>query len=164
MASDNHITRMIAGFRNCFKIPELSERIIFTLLVLAVCRLIAWVPIPGLDGVELQGYFDDLRDKQEGGLGFMGMYSMFTGGAWERCSIGGLCDRCFRNRRAGTHSHTHAPIAPGRSLRREARERASVGRAATGGVGGRRGGRPARGGSEGGRDGPKNVFRAVGVF
>ena len=88
MASDNHITRMIAGFRNCFKIPELSERIIFTLLVLAVCRLIAWVPIPGLDGVELQGYFDDLRDKQEGGLGFMGMYSMFTGGAWERCSIG----------------------------------------------------------------------------
>ena len=90
MASDNHITRMIAGFRNCFKIPELSERIIFTLLVLAVCRLIAWVPIPGLDGVELQGYFDDLRDKQEGGLGFMGMYSMFTGGAWERCSIGGL--------------------------------------------------------------------------
>ena len=91
MASDNHITRMIAGFRNCFKIPELSERIIFTLLVLAVCRLIAWVPIPGLDGVELQGYFDDLREKQsEGGIGFMGMYSMFTGGAWERCSIGGL--------------------------------------------------------------------------
>ena len=90
MASDNHITRMIAGFRNSFKIPEMSERIIFTLLVLAVCRLIAWVPIPGGDGVELQGYFDDLRDKQEGGLGFMGMYSMFTGGAWERCSIGGL--------------------------------------------------------------------------
>ena len=91
MASDNHITRMMAGFRNCFKIPELSERIIFTLLVLGVCRLIAWVPIPGLDGVELQGYFDQLRTKQsQDGSGFMGMYSMFTGGAWERCSIGGL--------------------------------------------------------------------------
>ena len=91
MASDNYITRMIAGFRNCFKIPELSERIIFTLLVLAVCRLIAWVPIPGLDGVVLQNYFDDLRTQQsEQGIGFMGMYSMFTGGAWERCSIGGL--------------------------------------------------------------------------
>ena len=91
MSSDNHITRMITGFRNCFKIPELSERIIFTLLVLAVCRLIAWVPIPGLDGVELQGYFDQLRTKQsQDGIGFMGMYSMFTGGAWERCSIGGL--------------------------------------------------------------------------
>ena len=91
MASDNHITRMMAGFRNCFKIPELSERIIFTLLVLGVCRLIAWVPIPGLDGVELQGYFDQLRTKQsQEGIGFMGMYSMFTGGAWERCSIGGL--------------------------------------------------------------------------
>ncbi len=91
MASDNHITRMMAGLRNCFKIPELSERIIFTLLVLGVCRLIAWVPIPGLDGVELQGYFDQLRTNQsQEGIGFMGMYSMFTGGAWERCSIGGL--------------------------------------------------------------------------
>ena len=54
-------------FRNCFKIPELSERIIFTLLVLAVCRLIAWVPIPGLDGVVLQNYFDDLRTQQSEG-------------------------------------------------------------------------------------------------
>jgi preprotein translocase subunit SecY len=91
MASDNHITRMITGFRNCFKIPELKERIIFTLLVLGVCRLIAWVPIPGLDGVELQGYFDQLREnRSKDGIGFMGMYSMFTGGAWERCSIGGL--------------------------------------------------------------------------
>jgi preprotein translocase subunit SecY len=91
MAKDNAIVRMIAGFRNCFKIPELRDRIIFTLLVLAVCRLIAWVPIPGLDGVQLQEYFEDLRKQQsEGGIGFLGIYSMFTGGAWERCSIGGL--------------------------------------------------------------------------
>ena len=91
MAKDNAITRMITGFRNCFKIPELRERIVFTLLVLAVCRLVAWVPIPGLDGVMLQDYFDGLREKQsEDGIGFLGIYSMFTGGAWERCSIGGL--------------------------------------------------------------------------
>ena len=91
MAKDNAISRMITGFRNCFKIPELRDRIIFTLLVLAVCRLIAWVPIPGLDGVQLQEYFTDLRDKQsQEGIGFLGIYSMFTGGAWERCSIGGL--------------------------------------------------------------------------
>ncbi|MEC7882801.1 MAG: preprotein translocase subunit SecY [Verrucomicrobiota bacterium] len=91
MAKDNAISRMINGFRNCFKIPELRQRIIFTLLVLAVCRLIAWVPIPGLDGVLLQDYFDGLRQKQsEDGIGFLGIYSMFTGGAWERCSIGGL--------------------------------------------------------------------------
>ena len=91
MAKDNAISRLITGFRNCFKIPELRDRIIFTLLVLAVCRLIAWVPIPGLDGVQLQDYFTDLRDKQsQEGIGFLGIYSMFTGGAWERCSIGGL--------------------------------------------------------------------------
>ncbi len=31
--------------------------------------------------MELQNYFNQLREKQsEGGIGFMGMYSMFTGG------------------------------------------------------------------------------------
>ena len=32
---------------NCFKIPELKSRILFTLLVLAICRLVAVVRIPG---------------------------------------------------------------------------------------------------------------------
>jgi preprotein translocase subunit SecY len=40
-------------FSNCFKIPELKSRIIFTLLVLAICRLEAVVRIPGLDGAVL---------------------------------------------------------------------------------------------------------------
>ncbi len=44
-------------FANCFKIPELKSRILFTLGVLAVCRLIAWIRIPGLDGVALTEYF-----------------------------------------------------------------------------------------------------------
>ena len=32
---------IVNTFSNCFKIPELKSRIIFTLGVLAVCRLIA---------------------------------------------------------------------------------------------------------------------------
>jgi preprotein translocase subunit SecY len=78
-------------FANCFKIPELKSRIWFTLIVLAICRVIAIVPIPGLDGGELSRYFDDLA-KSSGGDngGFLGMYSMFTGGALERCAIGSL--------------------------------------------------------------------------
>jgi preprotein translocase subunit SecY len=74
-------------FFNCFKIPELKSRIIFTLLILAVCRLSAMIPIPGLDGAALQAYFEKSA-AQAGSL--LGMYSLFTGGALERCAVSAL--------------------------------------------------------------------------
>lgn len=74
-------------FSNCFKIPELKSRIIFTLVVLAICRFTAVVRVPGLDGALLTQYFE----AQGGaGGGLLGMYSMFTGGALEHCAIGAL--------------------------------------------------------------------------
>ena len=73
-------------FSNCFKIPELKSRILFTLMVLAVCRLEAWVVIPGLNGKALQ----DFITAHGGAGGLLGMYSMFTGGALERCAVGAL--------------------------------------------------------------------------
>jgi len=75
-------------FTNCFKIPELKSRILFTAAILAVCRLIAFVRIPGLDGVELTNFFE--RSAGSGGGGMLGMYSLFTGGALEHCAVGAL--------------------------------------------------------------------------
>jgi len=75
-------------FANCFKIPELKSRIIFTLVVLGICRVTAIVPIPGLDGALLAKYFNETA--QRGGGGLLGMYSMFTGGALEHCALGAL--------------------------------------------------------------------------
>ncbi len=74
-------------FSNCFKIPELKSRIFFTLMVLAICRLIAIIRIPGLDGGVLAEYF---RTHAQDGGGIFGMYSMFTGGALEHCAVGAL--------------------------------------------------------------------------
>ena len=51
------LTAIVNTFSNCFKIPELKSRIIFTMIVLGVCRLIAHIQIPGLDGAELQAWF-----------------------------------------------------------------------------------------------------------
>src|SRR5687767_7320509 len=76
-------------FANCFKIPELKSRIIFTLIVLGICRLISMLPVPGLDGAALSAYFDEMAKTDATG-GMLGMYSMFTGGALERCAIGAL--------------------------------------------------------------------------
>src|SRR5947209_4326279 len=74
-------------FRNCFKIPELKSRILFTLLVLAICRLEAVVRIPGLNGGALADFF---ARHAGSGSSVLGMYSMFTGGALEHCAIGSL--------------------------------------------------------------------------
>jgi preprotein translocase subunit SecY len=73
-------------FGNCVKIPELKSRILFTLGVLAVVRLTAWIRIPGLDGTALQHYFD----TNSSGGGMMGMYNTFAGGAMERCAVGSM--------------------------------------------------------------------------
>ena len=82
--------RYFQTLSNCFKIPELRSRIVFTLLLLLVCRLIAQVPVPGLDGFALSEYFKVLAKNNEGGNSLLGMYSMFTGGAMERCALGSL--------------------------------------------------------------------------
>lgn len=77
-------------FSNCFKIPELKSRIVFTLIVLGICRVISMIPVPGLDGAALSQYFDQQNRSGDAGGGLLGMYSMFTGGALERCAVGAL--------------------------------------------------------------------------
>ena len=77
---------IVTTFSNCFKIPELKSRILFTVAVLAICRLMALIVIPGLDGAALADFFD----KNASGGGALGLFSTFTGGAMEHCAIGSL--------------------------------------------------------------------------
>src|SRR5262245_7674715 len=74
-------------FSNCFRIPELKSRILFTLMVLAICRLEAFIRVPGLNGERLAEFF---RTHAGQGNSMLGMYSLFTGGALEHCAIGSL--------------------------------------------------------------------------
>jgi preprotein translocase subunit SecY len=79
---------LINTFANCFKIPELKSRIFFTLMVLAICRVLAWVPVPGLNAAALRTYFEHAANQTDNPL--VGMYSLFTGGALQNCAIGAL--------------------------------------------------------------------------
>jgi preprotein translocase subunit SecY len=79
---------IINTFANCFKIPELKSRILFTLLLLGICRVLAWIPVPGLDAAVLQDYFEANASRVGGSL--LGMYSLFTGGALQNCAVGAL--------------------------------------------------------------------------
>src|SRR5467141_1325036 len=81
--------RAIANtFANCFKIPELKSRIVFTLLLLGLCRVMAWITIPGLNGAELMKYFE--LHAKEVGNSVVGLYSLFTGGAMQHCAVASL--------------------------------------------------------------------------
>ena len=79
---------IVNTFSNCFKIPELKSRIIFTIVVLAICRLTAYIHIPGLDGATLNKAVDDASHNSGGGA--MGLLSAFSGGALQNCAIGAL--------------------------------------------------------------------------
>jgi preprotein translocase subunit SecY len=71
----------LGSFRNIFKIPELKSRVLFTLALLAVYRIGAHIPTPGINGLELSKFL-----TQRGGA-IMGFLDMFTGGALSRATI-----------------------------------------------------------------------------
>jgi len=79
---------IVNTFSNCFKIPELKSRIIFTIVVLAVCRLTAYIHIPGLDAATLNDALD--KASRNGNGGVLGLLSAFSGGAIQNCAIGAL--------------------------------------------------------------------------
>jgi len=74
------VSQPLEAFRNAWKIPELKQRLIFTLMMVAVYRFGAHVPTPGVDGAALS-------EAIGGSTGLLGFYDMFTGGAFERATI-----------------------------------------------------------------------------
>lgn len=72
---------IINSFQNMFKIPELKNRLIFTFALLAVYRIGAHIPTPGINGEELSKFL------MERGGALMGFFDMFTGGALSRVTI-----------------------------------------------------------------------------
>src|SRR5208282_1105239 len=82
-------TSILNTLSNCFKIPELKSRILFTMIVLGICRLASLVPVPNLNSGLLKAYFESAAGSQSSN-GLMGMYSMFTGGGFEKCAVGAL--------------------------------------------------------------------------
>ncbi|MDR1458349.1 MAG: preprotein translocase subunit SecY, partial [Puniceicoccales bacterium] len=78
---------MFLAFINCIKIPELRKKIIFTLSVIFVARIGASIPLPGLDPKPLCDFF--LAQRSASG-GLVGLYDMFTGGAFLKGAIFGL--------------------------------------------------------------------------
>ncbi|MEC4680185.1 MAG: preprotein translocase subunit SecY [Nitrospirota bacterium] len=75
------LERLITSLQNIFKIPELRSRVLFTLAMLAVFRIGAHIPTPGINNEEL---FKFLTER---GGALMGFLDIFSGGALSRLTI-----------------------------------------------------------------------------
>ena len=72
---------MIQAFKNIWSIPELRLRVLFTLAMLAVYRIGAHIPTPGVDSGALLSFFE----QQKGSI--LGFVDLFSGGAFSQMTI-----------------------------------------------------------------------------
>jgi len=77
----NERTQALQAAQNLFKVPELKNKILFTLMALAIYRFGAHIPTAG---VNLQA-LETLAGQFQGTL--FGIYDMFTGGALARATV-----------------------------------------------------------------------------
>ena len=77
---------MISAFANTLKIPELRNRVLFTLALLVVVRIGAAISVPGVNASVLQHWFESQVNQQAGGS-IAALFNIFSGGALENCAI-----------------------------------------------------------------------------
>ena len=70
---------MLSALSNIVRIPELRQRIIFTLIMFAVFRMGTHIPVPGVDPTAIEQLFNN------GSL--FGLLDLFSGGAFSKFSI-----------------------------------------------------------------------------
>jgi preprotein translocase subunit SecY len=73
---------MMESLKSIVEIPDLRRRILFTLAMLAVYRLGAFIPTPGINAEAFEQLFN-----QSLGAGVLGLLSMFSGGSLKRMSV-----------------------------------------------------------------------------
>ena len=79
---------MLRAFFNIFKIPELRNKVLFTLSLLAIYRIGFQIPIPGYDAAAIAAM---AADRAGGALGQVAAYlQMFSGGTLSKSSLFGL--------------------------------------------------------------------------
>jgi preprotein translocase subunit SecY len=62
-----------------FKIKDLRKKVLFIFFIFAIFRLLANIPIPGIDAQKLKQFFEQFK--------MLGLLNVFTGGTLERFSI-----------------------------------------------------------------------------
>ena len=73
---------MLTSLRNMFRVPDLRNKILFTLFMIIVYRFGAHIPVPGVDLTAVK----TLRDQAKAG-GVLGFLNLFSGGALTQFAV-----------------------------------------------------------------------------
>jgi preprotein translocase subunit SecY len=76
---------MLSSLKNMFKVPDLRNKIGFTILIIAIYRFGAHIPVPGINFDAVQQLS---KQSQKGGV--LGFLNLFSGGALTRFAVFGL--------------------------------------------------------------------------
>jgi preprotein translocase subunit SecY len=77
-----NMPRLFQAMRDAFSLPDLRTRILFTLGMLIIFRLVAHVPLPGIDPEKMATLFANTP--------LLGMLDLFSGGALRRFSVAAM--------------------------------------------------------------------------
>lgn len=112
---------MIEGLRKILSIPELKQKILFTLMLLFACRIGAHIPVPGIDSEVAAQIF---RFARGGGQNLFQLMDLFSGGAFAQMTIIALGVMPYIS--ASIIMQLMMALVP--SMQREIRENPDVGR------------------------------------
>ena len=73
--------RFVEALKNMFRIPDLRNRVLFTLALLAVYRIGAHIPTPGINANVL----DQMFQQSQGSV--LGIFDLFSGGNFRKLTI-----------------------------------------------------------------------------
>jgi preprotein translocase subunit SecY len=76
---------MLSRLANIFRVPDLRNKVIFTLAVIALYQIGANVPVPGVNWARLQ-----TLESSASASGVLGFLNLFSGGALVRLAVFGL--------------------------------------------------------------------------
>lgn len=109
------------GIKRIFQVPELREKLFFTFMMLVVCRLGGFIPVPGINGELAVGY---VRQLHGGGQNLFQIVDVFSGGAFSQMTVTALSVMPYIS--ASIVMQLLTAILP--SFQREMRENPEVGR------------------------------------
>ncbi len=79
---------MISAFANTWKIPELRDRILFTLAMIIIVRLGVHITLPGVDGTVIKAFMDaQAKADPTAGGGLNAMLAIFSGGGLQQAGV-----------------------------------------------------------------------------
>ncbi len=79
---------MISAFANTWKIPELRDRILFTLALIVIVRLGVHITLPGVDATVIKAWLDSVakQDATQAG-GMTALLTVFSGGGLTQAGV-----------------------------------------------------------------------------